>query len=156
MPTVLLKKHSLHAIYKITCTPTGEFYIGQARSLFNRWEGHVTHLKTQTHHNQALQRAWNTYGKEAFEFTVLELCPVHYLNYRERCHIHRHKPPFNWVRPANDRRVTPAESRRRRLEMEGIRLTLEPRMDRKQDRQAILYRLARTTNLHTLNRKLYR
>jgi hypothetical protein len=37
-----------------------------------RWAQHRRSLQRGVHRNQHLQRAWNTYGEENFEFTVLE------------------------------------------------------------------------------------
>lgn len=60
------------AIYKITCVVTDDFYVGSAvKPKRRRWE-HWDALKKNKHHCTALQRAWNEYGEDAFDFDVIE------------------------------------------------------------------------------------
>jgi len=90
----------LHGIYQITCVPTGKCYIGSAVELLKRWSDHRTGLCRQDHHNAHLQHAWNKHGEAAFEFSVLELCPVGYLIEREQAYIDARNPEFNICRQA--------------------------------------------------------
>ena len=58
---------------------TGKRYVGSASSvrsggLIGREDTHVRALNGRRHKNIYFQRAWNKYGQEAFEFTVLEVC----------------------------------------------------------------------------------
>jgi len=63
---------TMAAIYKITCVVTDDFYVGSAvKPKRRRWE-HWDSLKKNRHHCAALQRAWNEYGEDAFEFEVVE------------------------------------------------------------------------------------
>lgn len=59
-------------IYRITCMPTGLYYVGSAQSIERRWWAHRNQLAKGTHHALKLQAAWNTYGESAFVFEVLE------------------------------------------------------------------------------------
>lgn len=60
-------------IYRITLKVDGRTYIGQTRQKFNhRWTEHLRDFKGQRHPNSYLQRCWNKYGEDAFEFAVLE------------------------------------------------------------------------------------
>lgn len=60
------------SIYKITCVVTDDFYFGSAvKPKRRRWE-HWDALKKNRHHCVALQRAWNDYGEDAFEFEIVE------------------------------------------------------------------------------------
>lgn len=59
-------------IYKITNTINGRFYIGSAVSISKRWNVHKSQLRNGKHHSATLQRAWNKYGEDAFEFSVVE------------------------------------------------------------------------------------
>lgn len=59
-------------IYRITCTPTGKFYIGSAKNLRRRFRDHFSYLQRNAHGNSKLQRAWNKHGPDAFLFEVLE------------------------------------------------------------------------------------
>jgi group I intron endonuclease len=59
-------------IYRITCTTTSKIYIGSALNLRKRLYEHFGTLRRNTHHNAALQRAFNKYGPDAFTFDILE------------------------------------------------------------------------------------
>lgn len=58
-------------------------YIGQTYSIKNRFYRHKKELRKNAHHNNHLQSAWNKYGEENFEFSVIEYCEVDLLNERE-------------------------------------------------------------------------
>jgi len=60
-------------IYKITNLKNGKFYIGSSKDIEFRWSEHKKHLNGNYHINKKLQNAWNFYGKENFEFTIVEL-----------------------------------------------------------------------------------
>ena len=53
----------------------------------DRWDSHRTLLRSNKHYNQYLQRAWNKYGEENFEFIVVEECDVDVINDREIYYI---------------------------------------------------------------------
>lgn len=60
-------------IYRITHIESGTTYIGRAaRSFRIRWINHKSDLRRDMHGNHHLQYAWNKYGEDAFEFTILE------------------------------------------------------------------------------------
>jgi len=59
-------------IYQIRCNTNGKIYIGSAVNMLARWAYHRRSLLRGVHKNQHLQQAWNKYGEENFEFTVLE------------------------------------------------------------------------------------
>jgi len=61
-------------IYTITNLLTEKVYIGQTimKKPKNRWEFHRWTLNKQRHTNQHLQRAWNKYGQNNFEFKVID------------------------------------------------------------------------------------
>ena len=63
---------NISGIYKITCTVTGKFYIGSAKDIQHRLARHKSDLGRNVHHNILLQRAVNKYGKDVFEFEILE------------------------------------------------------------------------------------
>ena len=59
-------------IYGILNTVTGKIYVGSAIKLHRRITDHIYFLNLEKHHSILLQRAWLKYGKDAFEFLVLE------------------------------------------------------------------------------------
>ena len=60
-------------IYKIVNNITGKIYIGSAKYLIKRCLDHRRNLVNNVHKNKYLQRSWNFYGWQAFEFLLVEL-----------------------------------------------------------------------------------
>lgn len=78
-------------IYKITNIINGKVYIGQTIQSFNRRiKSHRSHLKCHKHHNELLQRAYDKYGWDAFEFEIIERCDFDNLDERERFWIDKY------------------------------------------------------------------
>ena len=82
-------------IYKITNTITGDYYIGSASNIQRRLYVHRWHLVNNSHHSVYLQRAWNKYGEQAFEFKVLLLCNVERKLSIEQGLLDLFKPVYN-------------------------------------------------------------
>jgi group I intron endonuclease len=61
-------------IYEIKNTENGKRYIGSSKELERRVYLHKYELNKEEHHNPHLQRSWNKYGGEAFEFNILLYC----------------------------------------------------------------------------------
>ena len=59
-------------IYKLTNVKNGKFYIGSAKDIKRRWWEHKNDLKKQKHINPKLQNAWNFYGENNFDFSIIE------------------------------------------------------------------------------------
>jgi group I intron endonuclease len=59
-------------VYQIKNTLNGYSYIGSAANLRKRCLQHIWELDKQKHSNPFLQKVWNKYGTEIFEFYVLE------------------------------------------------------------------------------------
>lgn len=61
-------------IYRITNIISGKTYIGKTGKNFGeRWNCHRAQLNGGYHDNPYLQRAWNKYGENSFEFAVVEV-----------------------------------------------------------------------------------
>jgi group I intron endonuclease len=65
------------AIYKITNTVNGKFYVGSSVDTRRRFWAHKKLLRRGTHHCHYLQNAWNKHGEDTFNFDVIEIVPEH-------------------------------------------------------------------------------
>ncbi len=81
-------------IYEILNKDTKKSYIGSSKQIEKRWEQHLQALEKGEHHSILLQRAWNKYGKECFEFIVKEECKEEELLVREQKYLDL-KPKYN-------------------------------------------------------------
>ena len=62
-------------IYGIRNKINNKTYIGKTQVSFgDRWDSHKVKLRKNYHDNAHLQRAWNKYGEENFEFFIIEEC----------------------------------------------------------------------------------
>ncbi len=61
-------------VYKIENTLTGVLYIGSTVEVSKREREHFSALRCGTHRNQYLQRAFDKYGRSAFNTSILEYC----------------------------------------------------------------------------------
>lgn len=77
-------------IYCIENIITHKKYIGQAKNIKARWSKHKSGLNKNKHHNDYLQKAWNKYGLDCFEFIVLEYCSADILDEREKYYIKKY------------------------------------------------------------------
>jgi group I intron endonuclease len=74
---------------------SGRCYVGQSANIGQRWKEHRSRLKLQYHRSPQLQAAFNKYGVEAFEWSVLEECSPESLTEREQYWIDLLRPAFN-------------------------------------------------------------
>lgn len=58
-------------------------YIGQTRNFRLRYNDHMHRFRNNKHPNQYMQRSYNKYGEESFEFSIIEECEEHMLDERE-------------------------------------------------------------------------
>jgi group I intron endonuclease len=63
-----------NVVYLITCLVSGEQYIGESSNFSTRMQKHEGDLKGSRHHSRLMQRAFNSYGSEAFVVEILENC----------------------------------------------------------------------------------
>jgi len=67
--------YHLTGIYGIRNIINMNTYIGKTMMNFgDRWDSHKSLLYSNKHSNQHLQRAWNKYGSDKFEFVIIEIC----------------------------------------------------------------------------------
>lgn len=71
-------------IYCIKNLINNKCYIGQSQDIMRRWRKEKSVLSGKNPAwNAHLQSAWKKYGKENFEFSILEECPIENLDERE-------------------------------------------------------------------------
>ena len=70
-------------IYQIKNSKTGKCYIGQTTDFKRRKREHLNELRKHKHSNLYLQNAFDKYGEDSFEFTILEECEKEQANDRE-------------------------------------------------------------------------
>ncbi len=62
-------------LYEITNIINGIGYVGITKGrVKHRWWSHKKDLKTGKHGNRWLQRAYDKYGPEAFEYKIRQTC----------------------------------------------------------------------------------
>ena len=70
----------LKGVYKIQNTQNKKIYIGSTnRSFLNRMKQHNTKLKQGKHHSVHMQRAYELYGEDSFEFSIVEVLTEKFL-----------------------------------------------------------------------------
>jgi group I intron endonuclease len=86
-------------IYMIKNKITGDCYVGKTEDLKSRWLTHKSALNRNIHANKVLQSDWNEYGKENFEYIILEKCIWHEIDNKENEHVTKHRPKYNIIKP---------------------------------------------------------
>lgn len=94
---------SRSGVYKITCVPTGKFYIGSAVCFKSRWKQHKNCANIDKHHSVHFQRAWKKHGEENFLFSILLVCKKKDLLMYEQKALDATKPEFNMCPTAGSR-----------------------------------------------------
>ena len=61
-------------VYFIRNKINEKFYVGHSVDIKYRFRRHLYELKRNIHHCQYLQRAWNKYGEDNFEFIIYKEC----------------------------------------------------------------------------------
>lgn len=82
-------------IYKIVNLQNNKFYIGSTINFKRRKSEHFNHLSKQIHKNDYLQNSYNKYGKENFQFIIIEYCDREFLTKREQYYLDILKPNYN-------------------------------------------------------------
>lgn len=80
-------------IYQSTNLINGKKYIGQSDNIEKRWEKHriAPFNSNAPQYNCVFYRAIRKYGIENFKFEIIEECPLHLLNERERYWIKKYR-----------------------------------------------------------------
>jgi group I intron endonuclease len=78
-----MRKNKICAIYMIRNKINNKLYIGCAVDYKRRFIEHKSKLKLNKHYNNYLQRNWNKYGGENFEYIIIEICEKCQLKQKE-------------------------------------------------------------------------
>lgn len=78
-------------IYAIINKCNNKIYIGQSKSIKQRIARHKSELKHNHHKNIYLQREYNKYGYECFDFVLLELCAESEMTDKEKYYIKKYQ-----------------------------------------------------------------
>lgn len=81
-------------IYQITCTETGDTYIGAAVDIDRRFDDHVYALQREDNKCEGLQEYYDKHGL-SLKLEVLEICPANDLCECEKWWIATLKPTLN-------------------------------------------------------------
>lgn len=60
-------------VYAIRCRKNSKLYIGSGGRICARWGAHLSELMSGSHPNDDLQKDFDKYGVESFEFSILEI-----------------------------------------------------------------------------------
>jgi len=91
-------------IYKIANKMTGDFYIGSAVDIKQRFKNHKSELKYNRHPNIILQRVFNKYGLENLQFEIIETVNnTNKLIEIEQLYLDNLNPKYNILKIAGSR-----------------------------------------------------
>lgn len=65
-------KKGISGVYIVKCVANGRSYVGSSKDIACRWKEHRYSLRHNEHYNAHWQRAWNKYGEDQFEWSILE------------------------------------------------------------------------------------
>ena len=84
-------------IYLIRNTINNKLYVGQSVNIYKRWDNHKRLLLLGRHTSSHLQRAWDLYGSDAFDFSIILKCErnIKQLTELEQYWIDTLKPEYN-------------------------------------------------------------
>jgi len=89
------KKNDNCGIYGIFNLVNGKVYVGKSVDIKDRIIHHSNELLGNRHRSDHLQKAWNKYGKENFQFETLKLCKKEDLDKWEKYYIYEKYNSFN-------------------------------------------------------------
>lgn len=88
----------MNGVYVIKNLKNNKSYIGSTSCINGfkeRWKTHKRELRKGIHSNDYLQKSWNKYGEDNFEFEILEKCNKSLCIEREQFYIDTLNPEYN-------------------------------------------------------------
>lgn len=83
------------AVYRITNTITGDFYIGSSKDVKRRWAAHKCQSKWKQYPNNPMYLDFQKYGIDKFVFEIIEEAEPEHLKEAEQEFIETLKPTYN-------------------------------------------------------------
>lgn len=83
------------AVYKITNTITGDFYIGSSKNVKQRWASHKRPSVWKKYSNNPMYLDFQKYGIGKFVFEILEEVEIEQLKEKEQEFIETLNPTYN-------------------------------------------------------------
>ena len=90
----------ISGIYWIRNLTNNKIYIGSSNDINHRISQHLHDLNRDKHYSTHLQRSFNKYGKENFEFKILITCHPNLLIWYEQQFLDQWKPEYNSYKKA--------------------------------------------------------
>lgn len=87
--------NKISAVYKITNTITGDFYIGSSNDVKHRWVQHKCPSTWNDNPNKQLYQDMQKYGVDNFEFQVIAEVEIESLKEMEQWFIEKLNPTYN-------------------------------------------------------------
>ena len=144
-------------VYEILNTITKERYIGSASRIgksnslsgfYVRFEKHKSLLKSNKHYNIHLQRAYNKYGENNFNFNVLSICPPEYCTKLEQWFLDNLKPEYNIRKIADSNKGIKFTAEHKEKLSKSIKNSLKNKVD-----NSYRKRIGETLKITKLNKK---
>ena len=144
-------------VYEIVNIITNERYIGSASRVgksnslsgfYVRFDKHKLLLKNNKHYNIHLQRAYNKYGENNFNFNVLSICPPEYCIKLEQWFIDNLKPEFNIRKIADSNKGIKFTAEHKEKLSKSIKNSLKNKVD-----NSYRKRIGETLKITKLNKK---
>ena len=87
--------NKISAVYKITNTITGDFYIGSSKNVKRRWTYHKCPSRWKQYKNNQMYIDMQKYGTDKFDFQVLAEVEIDSLKETEQKFIETLNPTYN-------------------------------------------------------------
>lgn len=142
------------AVYKITNTVTGDFYIGSSKDVKRRWVEHKCQSKWKRYPNNPLYKDMQKYGVDKFEFQVIAEAESEQLKEKEQQLIELLKPTYNNIN-ANGLNIERQKKHKKEYEKSDKRKESHRKYDNKYYNQPCLYNGKKLT-LSALSSRFYR
>lgn len=86
---------NISAVYKISNTITGDFYVGSSKDVKSRWVNHKCASTWNKYPNKQLYLDMQKYGIDKFDFEIIEEVEADSLKEKEQQFIETLKPTYN-------------------------------------------------------------